>query len=292
MISTVRLNIAAIVCAALAVADAPACMVALPLAAMADLAGQVVAGEVVAVRSYWASDPRRIETEVTLAGVEYLKGELAGEADDTFRLVVPGGAVGDWQMRLCCAPEFAVGERWVLFVLPEYRTHPVVGMRQGAFRLQRGLDGVERVLSAEGRPMAALGADGFLRTAEVEPAMRPSGAPLRHAEGARVTAASGRVSARRAASPGAVAGGDSPEAAMSWQEFKAAIAPVLAASKDHYLTAPAGRRIAVELRAVPLRASPADAANAADLRDAASAVPDLTGPRTRAQVAPGVEGRP
>jgi hypothetical protein len=119
-------------------------VVPMTVATMADHAGQVITGDVASLRSYWVDQPRRIETEITFSGVGYLKGAPA-DADGSFILRVPGGAIGDLQMRIEGAPQFAVGESWVLFLLPTYRTFPVVGIAQGAYRVVRAADGVHRV---------------------------------------------------------------------------------------------------------------------------------------------------
>lgn len=133
--------IGAALCASVSFASS---VVPMTVATMADHAGQVITGDVAGTRSYWADEPRRIETEVTFTGVGYLKGAPAN-ADGTFTLRVPGGTIGDLRMRVEGTPEFVVGETWVLFLLPTYRVFPVVGLDQGAYRVVRSADGVDRV---------------------------------------------------------------------------------------------------------------------------------------------------
>lgn len=166
-------------------------VVPMSVATMADHAGQVITGDVVALRSYWIDEPRRIETEVTFAGVTYLKGAPA-DADGTFTLRVPGGTIGDLQMRIEGAPRFAAGETWLLFLLPTYKTFPVVGIDQGAYRVVHDADGVDRVHRGglpDGEPQPALSYAQFAgQIAPIldasrdhgltEPAGRP--APVRH----------------------------------------------------------------------------------------------------------------
>lgn len=191
---------------------------------MADLAGQVVIGRVSAVRTYWAENPRRIESEITLAQIEYAKGAPAG-ATDAGTFVVPGGTVGDWTLRVSGAPEFAVGEKWMLFVLPTYKTHPVVGLYRGAFRVVADAAGVERVLDAERQPIKGIDARGMVVSVEADPSTAEWAD--RHS--------SPQVTALLAAANDSVS-------AMAFSDFRAAIQPVLERSQDHHLSGPAGRR--------------------------------------------------
>ena len=183
---------------------------------LADHAGQVFWGQVTEVRSYWTDEPRRIESQVTFTSVTYLKGALAG-ADDRFTLTVPGGKIGRLEMRIEGAPRFAVDESWILFVLPTYKTFPVVGLSQGALRIAAGPDGVERVYRA-GHPVVGLDEEGFVQVAGIE------------------------AQAALAAE------------ALPYERFVEQLAPILAASRDHGLTEPAGRRHRVRYTPRPLRA--------------------------------------
>jgi hypothetical protein len=184
----------------------------LSVTTMADHSGQVIAGDVLEVRSYWTGTPRRIESEVTFANVTYLKGALP-TSGRVFTLTVPGGAVGDMEMRIEGAPRFEVGESWVLFLLPAYRTFPVVGLSQGAFRIVTGVDGVERVEQG-GRFVTGFDEDGFVRVAS-----RP----------------------------------ETVDAGLSYADFADLIEPALRASRDHALIEPAGRPLAVRYTPVPLQ---------------------------------------
>jgi hypothetical protein len=212
------------------------------LPTMADHAGQVIVGTVDGVRSYWAGEPRRIESEITLKDVRYLKGAWDG-AGETFTLVVPGGTMGDITARLADAPVLKAGETWVLFVLPTCKTHPVVGLHQGAFRVVRGADGVERVQTAGGRAIVDMDAAGRVET--VRPARRDVRAQLVAEHGVRVrppTATEAR-------------------AGMELDAFVARLRPTLAGSRDHGLAGPAGKRVAGARRAVPLRVAENEAAS-------------------------------
>lgn len=240
-----------VLCALVVLAYLPLCGVAeassvvpMTLERMADHAGQVVMAEVASVRSYWAENPRRIESEITFRNTNYLKGRLR-DSSDSFRLIVPGGKVGEMQMRVCCAPTFATGERWVLFVLPTYKTFPVVGLHQGAFRIISDTSGVDRVLGASRSPVLGLDEQGFINLAS------------RHVCQAseRLISANGvRVKDRPSeAKPNEPANGSAREQAMTCEDFLARIRPVLENSQSHGLTEPAGRRILIDYRSVPLR---------------------------------------
>ncbi|HUU84450.1 MAG TPA: hypothetical protein VM243_13195 [Phycisphaerae bacterium] len=234
--SRFRLVIAAAgaaVVASVAVAQAGT-VVPMNVETLANHAGQVLLGTVTDVRCYWADDPRRIESEITLEAVQYLKGALATSTTE-FRLVVPGGTMGDMQMRVCCAPTFAVGDRWLLFLLPTYKTFPVVGITQGAFRIAADDQGIQRVYSERLSPVTGIDTEGFVKVGGTR---RRSGHhhPV------------GQVNVRVKAEPAPV----DVERAMTLGDFVDRVQPVIDASTDHHLTEPAGRPAPVSLKAVPL----------------------------------------
>lgn len=208
---------------------------------LADHAGQVIVGTVASVRSYWADNPRRIESEVTFEQVEYLKGILPDAADE-FTLIVPGGTVGEVRMALCCAPQFNVNEKWVLFLLPSYKTFPVVGLYQGSFLVQADADGIERISHRRHgalEPVTAVGADGYLQHS------------VRHGSSAHAHLQAAH-NIRLKDDPA----GAQNAAALTYAEFVDLLRPVLAASRDHELTQPAGQRVLIDYsRTVPLKPS-------------------------------------
>lgn len=220
-----------------------ACTVDMSVPTLADHAAQVVIADIRAVRSYWAADPRRIETELTLENIEYLKGAYDG-APTRRTLIVPGGRVGEWGMRLCCAPEYQAGERWMLFILPTCKVHPVVGMERGSLRIVRDEQGAERVLAADGRAIIGIGADGALERA----GRAGTHADHAHADATTLNAQSGvRLVHADAPEPA-----PDPQA-MTLAAFRERVAPTLAASRDHAMEAPAGARVPADHRAVPVR---------------------------------------
>lgn len=203
---------------------------------LSDLSGQVIVGRVATVRSYWADHPRRIESEVRFEAVEYLKGRLAASTD-AFTIIVPGGKVGQMQLQIADAPSFAAGEKWVLFLLPTYKTYPVAGLHQGAFRITTDAAGVERIYLPEGQPVLGVGADGFLKVNKA--ATSPASTRLVEAD---------RVNVRSALTPETEAA-----SALSFEDFHREIAPILQSSRDHRLTEPAGKRVPAVYTAVPFR---------------------------------------
>jgi hypothetical protein len=92
----------------------------------------IVHGQVVDVRSDWVDGRRSIETFVTIAVREYLKGNLGDSV--TFR--VPGGQLGRYRTVFVGAPAFQEGDEVVLFLKHAGPSHPyIVGLSQGAFRV-------------------------------------------------------------------------------------------------------------------------------------------------------------
>ena len=120
---------------------------------IADLSAQVCWATVESSTPRWSEGRRAIETVLHLQGVEFLKGDGAQEFD----WVVPGGTIDGITMSIAGAPTFLVGERWMLCLLPSWKTHPCAGIWQGAFRVEestrgpivRGAMGVVTGLSAE-----------------------------------------------------------------------------------------------------------------------------------------------
>ena len=246
---TLAYTVVAIVIIATALVSRPcpvaaSTVVPMNLETLADHAGQVIVGHVADVRSYWA-DPggpeRRIESEVTFHQVEYLKGALRNSTS-VFTLTIPGGTVGDVRMQVCCAPSFAAGDKWILFLLPAYRTFPVVGLYQGAFLVRPDDEGIERVYRARHdalQPITGIDADDFVRLAA----------------GTRNTVQEHLVAANRIRfNPEAVSA--EPAAAMPYEDFVAQIRPLVDNSRSYALVRPSGHRILVDYNPASLKRSP------------------------------------
>jgi hypothetical protein len=93
----------------------------------------IVHGQVVDVRSEWVDGRRSVETFVTVAASEYLKGNLGERV--TFR--VPGGQLGRYRTIFVGAPAFQDGDEVILFLKSSAGTaYPyIIGLSQGAFRV-------------------------------------------------------------------------------------------------------------------------------------------------------------
>jgi hypothetical protein len=92
----------------------------------------IVHGQVVDVRSRWVDGRRALETFVTVAAGEYLKGNLGEHV--TVR--VPGGQIGRYRTVFVGAPEFRAGDEVVLFLKHAGPSHLyIIGLSQGAFRV-------------------------------------------------------------------------------------------------------------------------------------------------------------
>jgi len=245
--------IGALVCLAIALMAAVACAPAhatsvatMSVQTLADHAAQVIIGRVQSADSYWSDEHHQIETTVELIDVQYLKGRITGGAEsdstgETFRLIIPGGTVGTKHMTVCCAPAPRVGQRWMFFLLESYRTFPVVGVYQGAFRIHTDAAGVERVYrEAHGqlRGVAGISDDGFLRVEQP-----PTADPHDKLVGANRM----RITANNAAKSSAPA--------MRLADFTAMLEPVLADSRKYELTQSAGRYVMPVRTATTLRAA-------------------------------------
>jgi hypothetical protein len=111
----------------------------------------VIHGRVVDVRSQMVGDRRTIESVVTVAVDEAIKGAPGS----TVVVRVPGGVVGRYQRVMVGAPSLTQGEEVVLFLTGRPPAIPMpFGLSQGVYRVLRGSDGRARVAApvlAEGR---------------------------------------------------------------------------------------------------------------------------------------------
>jgi hypothetical protein len=102
-------------------------------------AARVIArGRIAAVEARWTDDRRAIETLVTLDPETYLKGAPAS----MLRFRVPGGQIGRYRRVVVGAPQFAPGQRVIVFLAARSPAIPyVIGLNQGVFRLLPGAGG-------------------------------------------------------------------------------------------------------------------------------------------------------
>lgn len=106
----------------------------------------VVRGTVVATEARWLDGRRGIETIVTLAAGDYLKGNLG--RSPTFR--VPGGQIGPYRSIMVGAPVFREGDDVVVFLSASGAAEPhIVGFNQGVYRVRADAAG-RRVVESPG----------------------------------------------------------------------------------------------------------------------------------------------
>ena len=121
----------------------------------------VVHGRVVDVRSQMVGDRRTIESVVTVAVQETIKGEPGASVV----MRVPGGQIGRYRRFTVGAPSFTPGDEVVLFLSGRPPAMPMpFGMSQGVYRVSRSADGRQIVAA----PAAAEG-----RIVRGDPARRP-----------------------------------------------------------------------------------------------------------------------
>jgi len=126
----------------------------------------VIHGRVVDVRAQQTGDRRSIETVVTVAVSEALKGRPADSV--TFR--VPGGEVGRYRRVIVGVPRFEPGDDIIVFLRGGAPAMPTVfGLSQGLYRVARTADGAAVVAPA---PLMEP-ATGTVRVVRGDPARQP-----------------------------------------------------------------------------------------------------------------------
>jgi hypothetical protein len=142
----------AVVAAALLALAAPRAratvLVPVDLGELVSSARSIVHGRVVSTSAQWLEERRSIETVVTLAVEDTLKGGASGSI--TFR--VPGGEMGRYRSIVPGAPAFAEGDDVVVFLGGEGPSIPhLVGFSQGVYRV-RAIGGERMVRPAVPSP--------------------------------------------------------------------------------------------------------------------------------------------
>lgn len=131
----------------LSVAAPAAATVVVPvdLAEMSREARAIARGRVIAVEGQWTEGRRGIETIVTLQVESYLKGQLG----ETTQFRVAGGTLGRFRSIVVGAPQFAVGQRVIVFLAASGPAIPhVIGFHQGVYRVNSGASGAVLVSPA------------------------------------------------------------------------------------------------------------------------------------------------
>ncbi|HEY3159893.1 MAG TPA: hypothetical protein VGJ78_13105 [Vicinamibacterales bacterium] len=142
------------------------------LAARADV---IFVGQVADVHSF-AMDVRGetvIKTRVTFS----VSDPIFGTSSLVEVLDFLGGEWNGVGMRIAGMPTFAVGERRVVFARHDGSINPIVGFTQGLLRVERAADGIDRVFTFNGYPLARIESVG----AASEPGAAP-GIPMRLSE--------------------------------------------------------------------------------------------------------------
>jgi hypothetical protein len=127
-------------CAALLLAARASAMVLVPadFAEMVSGSQLVVYGRVVDVRSQMVGARRTIESVVTVAVAQAIKGDPGA----TVSVRVPGGVVGRYRRVMIGAPSFRPGEEVVLFLSGRPPAIPMpFGLSQGVYRVSRDGNG-------------------------------------------------------------------------------------------------------------------------------------------------------
>jgi len=126
----------------------------------------VVHGRVALVRAQEINGRRSIETIVTVAVADVLKGQPGGTV--TFR--IPGGEVGRYRRVTVGAPQLAAGDEIVIFLRGSPPMLPTVfGLNQGLYRVVRGADGRALVTP----PMVTTSGPDAARIVRGDPARQP-----------------------------------------------------------------------------------------------------------------------
>jgi hypothetical protein len=110
----------------------------------------IVRGRVAGVEGRWTDDRRTIETIVTLEPEAYLKGSHG----ETVQFRVPGGTYGRYRNIVVGAPQFAVGQRVIVFLGARAPSVPyILGLNQGVFRVVQASNGQMMVTPPATMPM-------------------------------------------------------------------------------------------------------------------------------------------
>ena len=201
-------------------------VVRLPLTEIANHSGQIIVGTVDSIESYWTEEfgTRTIESRIRLEYVEYFKGKR--DNSTTFSFTVPGGTVGNMSMQIAGAPVFKVNETWVLFLHPEWKSFPTVGLYQGAYQLVHGI-----VKDGNGVPIAGINADGFVESSLAKTSLQGKARTQNAVVQARVVS----------------------KKPMAQESFLDLVESVAKQSKPIPLTQNAGKRVPADYTSVPLK---------------------------------------
>ena len=115
----------------------------------------IFVGDVVDVRPYvlQAGDRTIVKTRVTFRVDDPVFG--TSSLVEVFDFL--GGETPELGMTVAGMPTFAVGDRRVVFARRGRSINPIVGFTQGLMKVSRDANGIDRVTTLEGAPVARLG---------------------------------------------------------------------------------------------------------------------------------------
>jgi hypothetical protein len=142
-------------------------MVRMSLSQLAQASSTIVQGQVVAQTTRTNSGNTRVYTYTTVQ----LEKALKGSPPATLTIQQPGGTVGNFHVRVPGTAMLRPGTQYILFLEPAAgasATYHLVGMMQGAFRVYRRRDGVERHVVL---PLGSLSTGGSSSTLTRSPSL-------------------------------------------------------------------------------------------------------------------------
>ncbi len=147
----IRTMLGALAAAAIPAAASATLVISADLPELAHDARAIARGRVAAVTGRWTDDRRTIETIVTLEVERYLKGSFGS----TIEFRVPGGDLGRYRSIVVGAPEFAPGDRVIVFLGASGPMVPyIVGFNQGVYRVAQNAERLEVVTPPPVMPAA------------------------------------------------------------------------------------------------------------------------------------------
>ena len=120
--------------------------------ALVSSAGTIFVGEVTDVRAAWIDtrQGRAIKTYVTFRVEDVWKGRIGAVTQLEFL----GGTIGETTMEVVGMPTFREGQRSVLYVSSDAQSaSPLVGFWHGRMRIERDINGVDRIRTYDGRSL-------------------------------------------------------------------------------------------------------------------------------------------
>lgn len=139
---------------------------------LVERADVIFVGQVVDVRSYPLEirGETVIKTRVTFS----VSDPLSGGGGLVEVLDFLGGEWNGVGMKIVGMPEFAIGDRRVVFARRDNSVNPIVGFTQGLLRVQRDDAGVDRVFTSDRQPLARVENMGVASPSVAQAAMRMS----------------------------------------------------------------------------------------------------------------------